>query len=73
MPLHVSICGYVCPCAHLSIYDKCLAVGDTIPSAPYPNVWMDARMGDMSITPWVGVQVGVDEYTLCQWFLCKTR
>lgn len=41
--------------------------------APHLYIWIDACMRDVSVIPWVSVQVGVDEYTLCESFLCKTR
>lgn len=56
----------VCSCMHVSIYNKCLAVGGPILAAPHLSVWIDACMRDVSVTPRVSVQVGVDEYTLCR-------
>lgn len=68
---YVAVC--VCSCMRVSIYNKCLAVGGPIPLAPYLSVWIDACMREVSVTPRGSVQVGVDEYTLRQEFLCKTR
>lgn len=39
---------------HTYIDTQCLAVGGTILSAPYPYVWIDACVGDVSVTPWGG-------------------
>lgn len=50
----------------VSIYNKCLAVGGPTLAAPHLSVWIDACMRDVSVTPRVSVQVGVDEYTLCR-------
>lgn len=44
----------VCPCVHICIDNKCLAVGGTIVSAPYLYMWIDVCVRCVSVTPWGG-------------------
>lgn len=77
-PLSDNICNFICVNTFLCINtwlcvstcastcNRCLTVGSTTQMAPHLYVWIDARLKDVSATLWVSVQVGVDEYTLCQ-------